>query len=436
MVMERIAQGGMGAVYKAQDRRLNNKVIALKEMATSAVPPHEWGMVLSAFRQEAELLARLNHPNLVRVTDFFKEGERHYIVMEFLEGHTLQDLLEEAQEPFPEERVLKWADQLCDVLSYLHNQPRKIIYRDLKPANVMILADDTVKLIDFGIARFYKPGKKKDTIEFGTDGYAPPEQYGRSQTDEQADIYALGATLHQLLTLRNPLERPFYFPPIRKLNPQVSPHVEAAIAQALEPDKEKRLRSAEELRSALQGETKAAPQTPQTKKKKAKKRAAAARRKPPSMIISPDAEVNLGWVMLGTEESVSVSIPAGQEATYRTTAPWLQVTPEHAQAGERVTLTVIPEALRPGRWHGNTLLRLLIWPAGLLVPAEQVLDTEVIVEPENGDPHSIAAHITVAPPPQQVLMRWIMAIGVWLLTAGVAIIGLILALAGTLWLSQ
>ncbi|MEA3340882.1 MAG: serine/threonine-protein kinase, partial [Chloroflexota bacterium] len=139
VIMEKIAQGGMGAVYKAQDKRLQGKTVAVKEMSESAIAQAERGHVLESFQREAELLARLSHPNLARVSDCFQEENRHYIVMEFIEGQTLQKMLKGRSDPFPEEQVLDWAGQLCDVFAYLHNQKPKIIYRDIKPANVMVL---------------------------------------------------------------------------------------------------------------------------------------------------------------------------------------------------------------------------------------------------------------------------------------------------------
>ncbi|MGC9346530.1 MAG: protein kinase domain-containing protein, partial [Anaerolineae bacterium] len=248
LILEKIAQGGMGAIYKAQDQRLQGKIVVIKEMSETAIVPSERESVLESFTREAELLARLDHPNLVKVTDYLQEGERHYMVMEFIEGNTLQNLLESCIDPFQEEQVLDWAEQLCSVLAFLHSQSPPIVYRDMKPGNIMISEDgNQVKLIDFGIARFYKPGKRRDTIQFGTDGYAPPEQYGKAQTDARADVYALGATLHQLLTLRDPGDQLFHFDTVRRHTKSVSTRVNDAIAKAVEMNKERRHQSMEEL---------------------------------------------------------------------------------------------------------------------------------------------------------------------------------------------
>jgi len=231
LILHKLGQGGMGAVYQAADNHLSDKLVALKEMSDAAlVDPVEKQQALDAFRQEARLLSALAHPNLPRVTDFFSQGNKQYLAMDFVEGHTLGDLLAGRSTPFPEPQVLQWADQMCDVLSYLHSRTPPIVFRDLKPANIMVAPDQkNIKLIDFGIARLFKTGARKDTITLGTPGYAPPEQYGKSQSDARSDIYALGATLHHLLSLRDPGDQPFKFPPLRSLNPAVSSQVEAAI---------------------------------------------------------------------------------------------------------------------------------------------------------------------------------------------------------------
>jgi len=258
LILRKLGQGGMGAVYQATDNHLSDKPVALKEMSDAAlVDPVEKGQALDAFRQEARLLSALSHPNLPRVTDYFSQGSRQYLAMDFVEGHTLSDLLGSCSTPFPETLVLQWADQLCDVLHYLHGRTPPIVFRDLKPANIMVAPDQkNIKLIDFGIARLFKPGARKDTITLGTPGYAPPEQYGKSQSDARSDVYALGATLHHLLSLRDPGDQPFKFPPLRTLNLAVSPQVEAAVMRAVEQDPALRWSSIQDFHDALH---KAAP---------------------------------------------------------------------------------------------------------------------------------------------------------------------------------
>jgi len=172
-------------------------------------------------------------------------------VMDFIEGQTLGQLLSQRTAPFTEAEVLDWAGQLCDVLSYLHAQHPPVIFRDLKPDNIMLAPDRRIKLIDFGIARLFKPGQLKDTRRFGTPGFAPPEQYGQGQTDARSDVYALGVTLHHLLTKYDPSITPFALPKVRQLNPAVSARTEAAIERAIQLDPTHRLQSAAELKQAV-----------------------------------------------------------------------------------------------------------------------------------------------------------------------------------------
>lgn len=197
------------------------------------------------------MLALLNHPNLPQVTDYFTERGKHYIVMEFVEGETLEDYLDRRGPPVSEAEARGWAAQLCDVLGYLHRQQPPVIFRDLKPANVMLTPDGQLKLIDFGIARFYKPGKQKDTLMMGTPGFAPPEQYGRGQTDARSDLFSLGVTLHVLLTDYDVEQSPWSYPPVRTLNAGVSPALERIIAKATAMNVAERYQSAAEMRAAL-----------------------------------------------------------------------------------------------------------------------------------------------------------------------------------------
>lgn len=251
-VLSLIARGGMGAVYRASDLHLQGKIWALKEMSEKGLAPEERQTAIQQFQQEALMLAALRHRNLPQVIDVFEEGGKHYLVMEYIEGQTLEKILEGTGCPLPEPRVLGWAEQLCDVLAYLHAQNPPIIYRDLKPANVMEENQTKiVKLIDFGIARFHKTGKTRDTVAIGTPGYAPPEQYGKGQSDARSDVYALGVVLHQLLTGYDPSQNPFHLPPARDLNPKVSTHVEQAIARATELDMADRFPSADAFWQAL-----------------------------------------------------------------------------------------------------------------------------------------------------------------------------------------
>jgi len=256
LVIRKLGQGGMGAVYLVSDQRLAGKQYALKEMSDQAIAdPAERQAALEAFQQEAAMLAALNHANLPQVTDYFTEGGNQYLVMEYVQGQTLEKKLELAHGPLPEPVVRRYAEQLCDVLVYLHGQHPPIIFRDLKPANIMVLpGDKQIKLIDFGIARHFKPGKSKDTQAMGTPGYAAPEQYGKGQSDARTDIYALGATLHHAITGRDPSTEPFKFPPVRSYNSIASASFEYIIGRAVMLDPSDRWQSARELQNALFGQ--------------------------------------------------------------------------------------------------------------------------------------------------------------------------------------
>ena len=253
VILRRIGRGGMGSVYQAADTRIPGKTWAIKEMSDAAITnPLEKQQAHAAFHREALMLASLDHANLPKVTDNFTQEGKQYLVMDFIEGETLTNrLTRKGRGPLEVDTVIGWAEQLCDVLEYLHSQDPPVVFRDLKPGNVMVTADGTVKLIDFGIARIFKPGKAADTAYFGTAGYAPREQYGKGQTDARSDVYALGATLHHLLTGEDPTDHPFQFEDIRQLNPEVPPHVADAVTQALSDDPGDRWPKAAEMKAAL-----------------------------------------------------------------------------------------------------------------------------------------------------------------------------------------
>jgi eukaryotic-like serine/threonine-protein kinase len=254
-VEELIGIGGMSVVYRGRDLRFKDvaRYCAIKEMAQSAPDSNTRLLNLKNFEREAGLLATLQHPAIPRVYDFFEESGRIYLVMELIAGRDLETVLDEASQPIEEARVARWAVQICDVLSYLHNhKPETIVFRDMKPSNVMVAADDRIVLIDFGIARNLNRSDRKGTM-IGTEGYSPPEQY-RGVAEPAGDLYALGATMHHLLTNTDPrLETPFTFQerPIRQLNQSVSPEMEAVVVRALEYDMTARWQSADEMRRAL-----------------------------------------------------------------------------------------------------------------------------------------------------------------------------------------
>ncbi len=217
-LLRQIGSGGMGAVYKAEDSQLGNRVVAIKEMSPRGLSPEETQEATEGFRREALLLARLSHPNLPRIHEQFEEDGRWYLVMDFIEGRTLEDYLEDRGGSLPVKEALQLGLQLSNVLGYLHTRQPPIIFRDLKPGNVM-MTDDNIYLIDFGIARLFKPGQQKDTMAFGSPGYAAPEQYGKAQTTPRSDVFSLGALLHHLLTGVDPSDTPFRFAPLTMPRP-------------------------------------------------------------------------------------------------------------------------------------------------------------------------------------------------------------------------
>ncbi len=245
----------MGAVYQAQDLRFHvEKIVAVKEMINQASDPNIRSTIVENFEREANILATVSHPSIPTIYDYFTLGSRSYLVMEFIDGDNLEIRLKQRKSPFPEDLVISWAIALCDVLDYLHtHEPEPIIFRDIKPANIMINRRNQVRLVDFGIAKTFQSGAKGTMI--GTEGYSPPEQY-RGEASPSVDIYALGATLHHLLSNQDPrTEPPFTFDerPLRKSNPELSAGLESVVNTALMYNPEDRFDSAAIMRKALVG---------------------------------------------------------------------------------------------------------------------------------------------------------------------------------------
>ncbi|MBN2147818.1 MAG: PQQ-binding-like beta-propeller repeat protein [Anaerolineales bacterium] len=244
----------MGAVYSARDLHFPNVVkrVAVKEMVNLARDPSIHETIVRNFEREANILATLNHPAIPRIYDYFTHNERSYLILEFIDGKDLEAVISETQGFLPEAQVIDWAVQLCDVLSYLHNyKPEPVIFRDMKPSNIMLNSHGSIMLVDFGIAKTFQTGQRGTMI--GTEGYSPPEQY-KGDATPFADIYALGATLHHMLTSRDPrLEPPFSFSErkIQTINPAVSPELEAIIYTALQYNPTDRFQSAEIMKEAL-----------------------------------------------------------------------------------------------------------------------------------------------------------------------------------------
>jgi serine/threonine protein kinase len=248
-LVRQLGVGGFGAVYQAEDTTLGNRLVALKEMSPRGLSPEEAKEATEAFQREALLLAGLAHPSLPRIYERFEEEGRWYLVMDFIEGETLEVYLDKQGGTLPVKEALGLALQLTEVLSYLHSRQPPIIFRDLKPSNIIRAPDGQVFLVDFGIARFFKPGQSKDTIAFGSPGYAAPEQYGKAQTTPRSDIFSLGAVLHQMLTGIDPSEKPFRFAPLTIPRPA---GLSGLIERMVEMDESKRPPSMEVIKRELE----------------------------------------------------------------------------------------------------------------------------------------------------------------------------------------
>ena len=248
-ILNKVGQGGMSVVYLAMNEKAN-KQWAVKEVRKDGVLDFE--SVKQGLVAETDILKKLSHPNLPSIVDVIDTEDSFIIIMDYIQGNSLNKALEEygAQ---PQENVIEWAKQLCDVLGYLHSRVPPIIYRDMKPANIMLKPDGNVTLIDFGTAREFKAKNLADTTCLGTVGYAAPEQFGgMGQTDARTDIYCLGATLYHLVTGMNPCEPPYEIKPIRDINPALSSGLERIILKCTQRDPNDRYQSAAELMYALE----------------------------------------------------------------------------------------------------------------------------------------------------------------------------------------
>lgn len=248
-ILKEVGRGGMSIVYLAMDNRLN-KQWAIKEIKKKGTNS-ENQIVMQSLISEANLMKRLDHQNLPRIVDIIDNGSTIYIVMDYIEGEPLDKILKRKGAQ-PQEAVIQWGIQLAEVLDYLHTRQPAIIYRDMKPANVMLKPDGSIKLYDFGIAREYKEQNSSDTVSLGTKGYAAPEQFGgMGQTDARTDVYGLGVTLYHLVTGKNPCEPPYEILPIRNVNPQLSSGLEAVIQKCTQLNPDDRFQSCAEVLYAL-----------------------------------------------------------------------------------------------------------------------------------------------------------------------------------------
>ena len=248
-ILRVVGKGGMSVVYQAVNEKAN-KIWAIKEVRKDGVQNFE--IVKQNLVVETELLKRLNHPNLPSIIDVIDTEDSFLIVMDYIEGNSLSKAIETSGAQSQED-VIEWAKQLCDVLGYLHSREKPIIYRDMKPANVMLKPDGNVSLIDFGTAREFKSSSVEDTTCLGTQGYAAPEQYGgHGQTDARTDIYCLGATMYHLVTGHNPSKPPYEMYPIRQWNPLLSSGLEEIICKCTQRNPNDRYQSCAELLYALE----------------------------------------------------------------------------------------------------------------------------------------------------------------------------------------
>jgi serine/threonine-protein kinase len=264
-VRQLLARGGMGSIYLAEDLRLPGRQCAVKEVEHDAGLPgalrEESG---EQFFREASVLARLDHPNLPKVSDYFSDLRRDYLVMDYVPGRDLKSMVDEAAAhgtrlAVPE--ILRWADQILDALAYMHGQDPPVIHRDIKPSNLKLTPAGLIKLVDFGLVKTMAPDDMTVTViqGRGTALYTPLEQYGgdTGHTEPRSDLFSLGATLYHLFTAHPPAEakerflRPEALIPPRQLNPELPPHVEACVLWALSLHPDDRPSDASRMREAL-----------------------------------------------------------------------------------------------------------------------------------------------------------------------------------------
>jgi serine/threonine protein kinase len=248
-----IGTGGFSAVYQAQDRRRHDALVAIKSINLHHLSPEQVIEATDTFNREVRLLTGLEHPNLPRIHDHFTDPEHWYLVMDFIQGETLEQYLDRTKgKHLPVAEVLAIGMQLCTVLEYLHTRQPPIIFRDVKPGNIMRTPRGRLYLIDFGIARHFRPGKARDTMPLGSPGYAAPEQYGKAQTTAQSDIYSLGATLQTLLTGKEPLELSAGYGPASPQGQVVPGALELLLEEMLDANMSRRPQSMEVVKHALQ----------------------------------------------------------------------------------------------------------------------------------------------------------------------------------------
>ncbi len=447
LILRLIAQGGMGAVYEVG--RLHDVTRwAMKEMSETALARGDRAQTVAQFHEEAELLRALHHENLPRVADVFEFNHRHFLVMELIEGRTLGKLLDDHGGPLPEKDVVDWGAQLCRVLAFLHSRNPPIIYRDLKPENIML--DETtgrIKLIDFGIARRFKGGKRSDTFMLGTRGYAAPEQFGKAESDARTDLFALGATLHHLLTHENPSNRRLFdFPPLETYSHlKLARRTCEAINAALQPTPDARPADAAALFKALTGRPMPPPPpatVPPAGVLPAAPPAREASATPPlTGRLGPPVTLDLGLAQRGEEPSGSLPVAVEGATTALEVQPragWLAAIPERVTPGsDRVTVTARTGQLalgredRPVNYRPRFVVDALWWfvlwlysgHARLIVPAPRRHEGAVRVGRQE-----IAVAVTVAPTPGQLSTGRLISAAAVALEVTVVVLALVYAI--------
>ncbi|HFC11328.1 MAG TPA: serine/threonine protein kinase [Anaerolineae bacterium] len=268
-LLETVGQGGMGCIYKAADTRLPGRFCAIKEVhADPFSSPEDRTQLHDQFLTEASVLARLDHPNLPKVSDFFTDDGREYLVMDFVPGQDLKQMIDaqiQVGELFEINMVMDWAEQILDTLIYLHERDSPVVHRDIKPANIKLMPDGRIKLVDFGLVKLLIPDEQRTLTVMqgrGSALYTPLEQYGGDggSTDVRSDIYSFGATLYHLLALKVPADakarflNPRVLKPLAQLNPMVTSEIESGIEWAMAMHPDDRPNSIRQLRDVLNGE--------------------------------------------------------------------------------------------------------------------------------------------------------------------------------------
>lgn len=354
----------MGSVYLASDTRLPRQW-ALKEMTDNFTDEAQRAEAEASFQAEAQILAGLNHPNLPRVVDFFREDGRHFLVMDFINGTTLEKRL--SQGPLSLAEGLAIGIQISQVLDYLHGQPQPVIFRDLKPGNIILTPDQRPMLVDFGIARIFRQGAGKDTRALGTPGYAAPEQYGRGQSDARTDIYALGATLHHALSGHDPAENPFQFAPLSEFRADLPADLDRVLQRALSLKAEDRFHGAIDFCQALQAVERELSRSGALPKSSKTSELVAAEAPPPTPVVAatpapaptvaipnPTTQglpvpgfdppsVSLGKVEWGRQLRTAVVLRGNYKGKLSSDCKWLKVQPAQVN-GENVSISLYADA--------------------------------------------------------------------------------------------